>query len=94
MRAKIKKLKYYFFDMKNECKNDNYHKTDNLKYCSNRRNISIFCENRRIGKVHKEQRGIFKTNCLEVLEKLKKTNLLKKIIFYTIILVYKNFSVF
>jgi hypothetical protein len=31
MRAKNKRLKYYFFDMKNECKNDNYDKTGNLK---------------------------------------------------------------
>ena len=87
MRAKIKKLKYYFFDMKNECKNDNYHKTDNLKYCSKRRNISIFCEDGLTGEVHKEQRGIFRTNCLEAHEKLKKTNLLKKMIFYSMIFV-------
>ena len=73
--------------MKNECKNDNYHKTDNLKYCSKRRNISIFCEDGLTGEVHKEQRGIFKTNCLEALEKLKKTNLLKKMIFYSMIFV-------
>ena len=57
------------------------------KILLNRRNISIFCENRRIGKVHKEQRGIFRINCLEAHEKLKKNKLMKKIIFYSMILV-------
>lgn len=30
MRAKNKRIKYHFFDMQNECKNDNYDNIDNL----------------------------------------------------------------
>ena len=71
MRAKNKRIKYHFFDMQNECKNDNYDNIDNLM-----KNMTFveeifqfFCEEEKTGEVHKEQRGIFRTNCLDCLDR-------------------------
>ena len=71
MRAKNKRIKYYYFDMQNECKNDNYDNIDNLmkNMVPIEEIFQFFCEDGKTGEVHKEQRGIFRTNCLDCLDR-------------------------
>lgn len=67
----LKNLRYYFFDMQNECKYDNYDRIEYLmQQVSNVLNIfQIFCENEGTHEVHKYQTGTIRTNCLDCLDR-------------------------
>lgn len=67
----IKSLRYYFYDFQNECKYDNYDNLDN--FVQNMENVfnifKFFCENSSTKEIIKEQAGVFRTNCLDCLDR-------------------------
>jgi hypothetical protein len=77
MRVNNSTLRYYFFDMQNECQNDNYDKIDSLMdnlssimnifkfYCEKKNNN----ENNNNTEVLKEQKGVCRINCLDCLDR-------------------------
>ncbi len=67
----LKSCRYYFFDFQNECKYDNYDKINsfvgNLESVFNI--FKFYCEDVNTEKVHKEQCGVIRTNCLDCLDR-------------------------
>jgi hypothetical protein len=67
----LKSLRYYFYDFQNECKYDNYDNLDN--FTVNMENVfnifKFFCEDTSTKEIIKEQTGVFRTNCLDCLDR-------------------------
>lgn len=66
-----KLVRYYFFDMQNECKNDNY---DRIEYLMDQVDkpleiFQFFCYNTSKHEIHKNQSGTIRTNCLDCLDR-------------------------
>lgn len=70
-KSEFKNLRYYYFDMQNECKYDNYDRIEYLmQQVNNVLNIfQFFCENESTHEVHKDQTGTIRTNCLDCLDR-------------------------
>jgi hypothetical protein len=78
MRANNTTLRYYFFDMQNECPYDNYDKIDTLMdnlnsivnifkfYCEKNNNNNYINNN---NELLKEQKGVCRVNCLDCLDR-------------------------
>lgn len=67
----MRKCKYIFWDLQNECKSDNYERIDLLiNNIENVLNIfKFYCEDSNNGEIIKEQMGIIRTNCLDCLDR-------------------------
>ena len=79
MRENDRTLRYYFFDMQNECPNDNYDKIESLmkNFVSIVNIFKFYCEknnNNFNNEVLKEQKGVCRVNCLDCLDR---TNVLQ-----------------
>ena len=70
-RNDSKKLRYIFFDMQNECQNNNYSKIDNLMQNINPvvGFFSFFVQNLITNEILNVQKGTTRTNCLDCLDR-------------------------